>query len=956
MTYFKFKKLCLDGFKSYQKPTTFQLDRMPGLYSISSTVNGVGKSTLIDALHWALSGKTVRNVKGKNVKGWESKHCKVEVDFDYNEVNQNLLRTHSPNSLILNEQSIVQEVLDTKIFKNVNCFIQTIIVGQFHTSFLELSPTERLNFFSEVVSLESWESYSSKASEKVSFLGKEISKLEGQQMSSKSILAGLQQQYGVLIKKNDQFEIESKERKTNLLGLINQFVLDRENKEKELAATTSSLKLAKEDIEITNPRILLLRIRINEEEKICSEIILKFTTLTAHIENSKSELDKWKSFNQNCPYCLSSTTRIIFSDLKRLTCSQAEKLNQKSVLSFDDGQLVDKKILKYWHNPIRKDLIDITLADTFINSRKVTITPDHQIYTPDGIICAGDLNKGSQVIIHNPYALTMAQKQIILGTLLGDGCIGFSESKLTARLFYQHSTSQQGYFQWKHQLLSRLGSGYFSKRENKTGFKKLDGTYFNFLVSNTHCLYEIYLLAKNLYKKNIKRPTIQYLDQLDALGLAVWYMDDGSLHRNSEIRLHVNGYLKEDIELISMWFRNKFNINFKLGLNNRTWELWSDTKTGLKFLEIVSPFIIPSMRYKTSINSRFIEVNDNSSINWSSSEVISIKNHPVARVTYNLEIEDTHNYFAENLLVANCNQPISNNIISTEKSKILKEISVNKILIQQYQSNVTNHKIELNKLKDELQIQLDYLDNVIRTKNKLEIQVATLHTQIQSLIANYSNYQKQLEQELINPYTELITKCKYNITEYENSIIEIDTQIRTKQQDLRGYEFWIKGFKDLRLWLTQDALLALEIETNNALENLGLPDWKMIFNISKENSTGGTSKGLFIDIRSPFNDEMVPIEVWSGGQTQRLKLANTIGMIGLNQNYYGFDSNIEFWDEPSSFLSSEGIENLIDLLSERAKALNKAIYYIDHRALNKSKFDGIIKIISENNVSYIIEE
>jgi DNA repair exonuclease SbcCD ATPase subunit len=605
MAYFKFKSLYLDGFKSYQKPTIFNLDRQPGLYLISSVINGVGKSTLIDALNWVLVGKTVRGVKGKNVKGWNSKHCKVQVDFGYNDINQSLLRTHSPNTLILNNETIEQETLDTKLFTNVNSFIQTIIIGQFHTAFLELSPTERLNFFSEIVSLESWEDYSSKASEKVSLLSKEISKLEGQQISNKSILSGLKQQYGGLIKKNEQFETETKEKKIKLSELLQKAVSDYEIKEKELAELLPSLNLAKEDIKLTEQKIQDVSKQLTDETNILGTIKAEIKTLNYKVHEANKGIEKWKSLNQNCPYCL---------------------------------------------------------------------------------------------------------------------------------------------------------------------------------------------------------------------------------------------------------------------------------------------------------------------------------------------------------------QSVSVEIVTTEKSKLIKEILQYNNELKQQQQNLEFHQDLYKTLNSKMLVEHNSTSIIKTNIGKLEIAISILSNHIQILKNDCNRYQIELQEEIKNPYTEFIIKHKYNITEYENSIIEIDKQIVSKQKDLRGYEFWIKGFKELRLWLTQDALLALEIETNNALEELNLVNWKMAFNITKENSTGGISKGLYIDIQSPFNPTPVPIEVWSGGQTQRLKLANTIGMIGLNQNYYGFDSNIEFWDEPSSFLSSEGIDRLIDLLAERARILNKVIFYIDHRALNKSKFDGIIKVTSENNISSIIEE
>ena len=55
----KFKTLEIEGFKSIGK-LTYKLDT-PGV-SIISGANGVGKTTIIDALIWAIKGKTIKRV------------------------------------------------------------------------------------------------------------------------------------------------------------------------------------------------------------------------------------------------------------------------------------------------------------------------------------------------------------------------------------------------------------------------------------------------------------------------------------------------------------------------------------------------------------------------------------------------------------------------------------------------------------------------------------------------------------------------------------------------------------------------------------------------------------------------------------------------------------------------------------------------------------------------------
>ena len=199
------------------------------------------------------------------------------------------------------------------------------------------------------------------------------------------------------------------------------------------------------------------------------------------------------------------------------------------------------------------------------------------------------------------------------------------------------------------------------------------------------------------------------------------------------------------------------------------------------------------------------------------------------------------------------------------------------------------------------------------------------------------------------------------IKETEDKIIkttqDLETSTTRVEQYLKaitGVQFWSKGFKELRLWVIADALEALEIESNNALAELGLPDWTLKFVIERETSKkGALSKGLFVMVNSPDIPEetYIPFEVWCGGETQRLKLATIIGFTELIKNYKGVSFNIKAWDEPATFLSNEGIEDFIKFLYEYSREHGQSIYWIDQRNLESNYFNKVIEIVNEGNES-----
>ena len=74
------------------------------------------------------------------------------------------------------------------------------------------------------------------------------------------------------------------------------------------------------------------------------------------------------------------------------------------------------------------------------------------------------------------------------------------------------------------------------------------------------------------------------------------------------------------------------------------------------------------------------------------------------------------------------------------------------------------------------------------------------------------------------------------------------------------------------------------------------------------------------------------------GRQQRLRLAGRIGMSTMISSSRGVESGVEVWDEPTQYLSEEGIEELKELLRVRAERYGLKIFLVDHRAYAMSGF------------------
>jgi ABC-type transport system involved in cytochrome bd biosynthesis fused ATPase/permease subunit len=81
-----------------------------------------------------------------------------------------------------------------------------------------------------------------------------------------------------------------------------------------------------------------------------------------------------------------------------------------------------------------------------------------------------------------------------------------------------------------------------------------------------------------------------------------------------------------------------------------------------------------------------------------------------------------------------------------------------------------------------------------------------------------------------------------------------------------------------------------------------------------------------------------------------------VGSLALAEvllNHAGIRTNLEILDEPTRNLSVEGIQDLSEYLGNRAKQLDKDIFFVDHHAREGSNFDEVITIVKTKDGSHL---
>lgn len=213
-----------------------------------------------------------------------------------------------------------------------------------------------------------------------------------------------------------------------------------------------------------------------------------------------------------------------------------------------------------------------------------------------------------------------ADRGKLVGMVLGDGHLSFRKrfkkdvkgqpkyEYLTSALVIAHSIKQKDYLEHKRNVIHSVIGGKMpdiavydhtlpsnGKTYRLARFQKTS-TYFRILHG---------FIYSNRGKKYI---TKQVLDMLTPEGIAYWYMDDGSVHRNrnkddkvTSCNTEIATYCtKQEVDNICEYFEKKYNIVFKPAYDKARDKYFVRTNTAgsKKFVELVKPYIVPCMKYK----------------------------------------------------------------------------------------------------------------------------------------------------------------------------------------------------------------------------------------------------------------------------------------------------------------------------------------------------------------------
>ena len=364
--------------------------------------------------------------------------------------------------------------------------------------------------------------------------------------------------------------------------------------------------------------------------------------------------------------CMAYTTRVTLADGTQEKIGKI--VNQRmdvEVLSYDPetDRMVPRRIVNWFNNGKAEKFLQFSIAKSGKNGlAQFAATENHLIRTPGGWRQAGELVPGDRVMVAEQQRLGEQQFQLILGSLMGDGNLSPNRRGRSGTRFRMgHGARQVAYLDWKASLLGNIPH---ARTVNAEGAVFADFTPLPELGELHEAVY---------FGDGKKHLTWDYLKSLTPLALAVWYMDDGSFTLRSKgvqertaggtgrIEICVEAMSPGSRDRLVRYLRDTYGLDVKLryrGARKKS-VLRFSTAASEKFQKLVAPYVHPSMEYKLlprfrgefNVEQEFVPA----TLRMVPAQILDIHVKPPLRSMnrFDIEVEGSHNYFVDGVMVHN---------------------------------------------------------------------------------------------------------------------------------------------------------------------------------------------------------------------------------------------------------------------------------------------------------------
>src|ERR1700734_2723154 len=402
------------------------------------------------------------------------------------------------------------------------------------------------------------------------------------------------------------------------------------------------------------------------QARLMSQALRKITGALSHAQTTAIFINQLREKVGVMFGCMSYGTRVTLADGTQEKIGKIVNQRQEvEVLSYDpeSGRIVPRRIVNWFNNGRTDQFLQFTVAKSGGNGKaQFAATENHLIRTPGGWRQAGELIPGDRVLVVGQQSLSEQQLQLILGSLMGDGNLSPNRKGRSGTRFRMgHGAKAASYLNWRASTLGNIGC---------TGASDTEGAVFADLTP----LPELAELREAVYFGDGKKHlSWEYLKALTPLALAVWYMDDGCFTVRSKgvqertqggtgrIEICVQAMSPGSRERLADYLRDTHQLNVKVVTRGSRSQaiLQFTTAASEKFQKLVAPYIHPSMEYKLlprfrgqfRVEPEFVPAE----MRLVPARILDIHVKPPTRSMnrFDIEVEGSHNYFVDGVMVHN---------------------------------------------------------------------------------------------------------------------------------------------------------------------------------------------------------------------------------------------------------------------------------------------------------------
>ncbi len=188
--------------------------------------------------------------------------------------------------------------------------------------------------------------------------------------------------------------------------------------------------------------------------------------------------------------------------------------------------------------------------------------------------------------------LSNFQREVLIGSILGDGHLELNWSKTNVKLKLCHSQKQQEYIAWKYEIFRDwvLNGLKTYEKTRSILFKTISHPEFTRLWGI------FYKKGRKIIPKGIRR-------FLSPVSLAIWFMDDGNIiRRNGKVygfHLNTQSFSLSENKLLAKALKDLYGIQVLLERNHGKYRLRIMQKKSRAILvKCIQKYVIKSMKYK----------------------------------------------------------------------------------------------------------------------------------------------------------------------------------------------------------------------------------------------------------------------------------------------------------------------------------------------------------------------